>query len=145
MTRIFYTMRGYFVVFCCLNDCFITREYWSFQTFHSGPVWTGSLDLSEQKKSFILRCIVLRKESLMHLSKITQMPESQSKAPPPAAEPNKHQGQAISATQRQPLTVSEATSIVSLHPAGSTSFLMGCSNCDLESKQFTCHMTGLVL
>lgn len=32
-----------------------------------------------------------------------QTPESQSQAPPPAAEPNKHWGQAISATQRQPL------------------------------------------
>lgn len=46
---------------------------------------------------------VLRKESLINLSKMTQTPESKSKAPPPAAEPNKHWGQAISATQRQPL------------------------------------------
>lgn len=46
---------------------------------------------------------LLRQGSPASLSKMTQTPESKSKASPPTAEPNKHWGQVISATQRQAL------------------------------------------
>ena len=60
-------------------------------------------------KHLLLRCILLRQGSLASLSKMTQTPESKSKAPSPTAEPNKHWGQAISATQRQALQYQSQT------------------------------------
>ena len=103
MTEIVNAMLSYCVLLCCLNNHLILGKYWSLKTFISGSVWAGFLYLSDYVSYLVLRCNLLRQGSLVSLSKMTQTPESKSKAPPPTAEPNKHWGQAISATQRQAL------------------------------------------
>lgn len=107
MTKIVNAMPSYCVLLCCLKNHLIIGKNWSLKTFISGSVWADRLLILKWPcklfGSNIVRCNILTQGSLVSLSKMIQTPESKSKAPPPTAEPNKHWGQVISATQRQAL------------------------------------------